>query len=490
MVTTFESGFKTTLAQKLDAADTSMVVATAPTVTAWRLFLKSWSNKERISYTWVTWTTLTWLTRWLSQTADPSSSWTWLTWIAWTEVILVAMHDQLLDRQYPDPLVFANTTARDAALWADWAAAKAFVNVYTTAEWLHRNYNLGTAQWESIDTWTTTPNASTTAAWKVEIATSAESIAWTDTWWTWAKTVVSPSDIAKNEQSATFVYAEDWEASDTYVIALTPALTAYSTWQRIRFKATTVNTWACTINVNALWAKSIKTIAWDDPSDWDIAAWEIVELVYDWTNFVLQKAPIAWNDRKWIVEMCTDAEATTATDETRYINAKQASDNYWFNYWWWSWSNTSITATSTWNIDIAVWYSNPRLIQYFIMLHIQDTTWAASYSRMIWMYDAEIWWSANWLKNSQANQAALNTYLNDWVLNFSPTVWTVTADQIADITSNPHTVSVDVWWNVSTLTITSIAMSWNNVRFAWDYSEAAWRTTTWSIFIYKLLALR
>lgn len=29
-----------------------------------------------------------------------------------------------------------------------------------------------------------------------------------------------------------------------------------------------------------------------------------------------------------LVEMCTDAEATTGTDETRYINAKQAKDNY------------------------------------------------------------------------------------------------------------------------------------------------------------------
>jgi len=31
---------------------------------------------------------------------------------------------------------------------------------------------------------------------------------------------------------------------------------------------------------------------------------------------------------EWLVELCTDAEATTWSDETRYINSKQAKDNY------------------------------------------------------------------------------------------------------------------------------------------------------------------
>ena len=38
---TYETGFTTTLKEKLAAADTTMEVATAPTVTQGRLFLKS-----------------------------------------------------------------------------------------------------------------------------------------------------------------------------------------------------------------------------------------------------------------------------------------------------------------------------------------------------------------------------------------------------------------------------------------------------------------
>lgn len=76
-----------------------MEVATAPTVTKGRLLLQKGSTKEWIKYTGVSGTTLTGLTRGLSQTADPSTAGTGLTWKAGTQVTLVSMHDQLLDKQ-------------------------------------------------------------------------------------------------------------------------------------------------------------------------------------------------------------------------------------------------------------------------------------------------------------------------------------------------------------------------------------------------------
>jgi hypothetical protein len=177
-----ESWFETTLAKKLNPTDVTMTVSTAPTVTAGRLFIKSWSTKEWIEFTWVTWTTLTWLVRWLSQTADPATVGTGETWLAWTKIRIVYMHDQIYDRQNPVSLVFATTAARDTALGWDWVATSAFVNVYVTATWIFYNYNLSSNTWESIDTWTVTPNASLLVAWKEQIATTAQSIAWTDTW--------------------------------------------------------------------------------------------------------------------------------------------------------------------------------------------------------------------------------------------------------------------------------------------------------------------
>ena len=92
----FESGYKSTLATKLNPWDTSMTVATAPTITSGRVYLKSWSQEEWMSFSWLSGNTLTWLTRQLSRTAIPATSQgSGYTWTAWTVVRIVAMHDQI-----------------------------------------------------------------------------------------------------------------------------------------------------------------------------------------------------------------------------------------------------------------------------------------------------------------------------------------------------------------------------------------------------------
>lgn len=198
------------------------------------------------------------------------------------------MHDQLFNKQKPEPVVFATTAARDTALGADGAATKAWVNVYVTATGLHYNYNLSTAQWETIDTGTVTPNASATVAGKVEIATSAQSIAGTDTGETGALVSVLPSDIAKNTQNQAHTYATDTGAADAYAIAPAVAPAAYAAGQRFAFKAANTNTGAATVNVSTLGAVTIKKRGGlGDLLANDIIAGQIVEVEHDGTNFQL-----------------------------------------------------------------------------------------------------------------------------------------------------------------------------------------------------------
>lgn len=132
----------------------------------------------------------------------------------------------------------------------------------------------------------TSTAATTTSLGAGEIATSAESIAGTNTGSVWPLRV-QPSDVAANTQSGVFTYAADAQASDTYVISLTPALTAYTTGMAVRAKFNTVNTGACTLNVNSLWAKAIKTAAGVDPSNGLIPAGWVFTLIYDGTDFRL-----------------------------------------------------------------------------------------------------------------------------------------------------------------------------------------------------------
>lgn len=371
MSTTYQTWFRTTLALPLSSADTTMEVATAPTITQWRVLVKQGNTKEWIKFTWVSWTTLTGLTRWLSQTADPITWGTGEDFIAWATIKIVAMHDQLQDRTFPVATVYATTAARDTALWADWAATEAWIDIYVTATWFYYNYNLSTGQWETVDTGTATPNASTTVAGKVETATSAEWQAWTNTGWTWANLIVLPGNIAANTQSSTFIYAEDSEVSDTYVISLTPNLTAYTKGQTISFEPNTTNTWACTINVDWLWAKDIKLIDWTDPLDWDVTAWRIYDLKYDGTNFVLQQVP----------ERATNAEAMAWTDETNYITPYHLK-NYQKKLWnWLSRSNfTTYTASTDWFIVYNFWWNDSSRERYI------QINWAFIYNDSVWKY--------------------------------------------------------------------------------------------------------
>jgi hypothetical protein len=89
-------------------------------------------------------------------------------------------------------------------------------------------------------------------------------------------------NTARADGSST--YAADAEASDTYVITLSPAPVAYTTGMQILFKANTANTGACTINVNGLGAKTIKKKKDVDLADNDIKAGQLVLLAYDGTN--------------------------------------------------------------------------------------------------------------------------------------------------------------------------------------------------------------
>ena len=97
--------------------------------------------------------------------------------------------------------------------------------------------------------------------------------------------ITNVQDIIDSAQY--MVYGIDSESSDDYVITLSPAPTAYIEGMLITFKANTVNTGACTLNVNGLGAKTIKKSVSTDLSNSDILAGQIIMVIYDGTNFQL-----------------------------------------------------------------------------------------------------------------------------------------------------------------------------------------------------------
>ena len=96
--------------------------------------------------------------------------------------------------------------------------------------------------------------------------------------------------LFSGEGLADFIYGVDGGSDDTYVISLTVAPTDYAslTGVPIVFKANTANTGTATLNINSLGAKTIKKLNDQDLATGDIEAGQIVQVVYDGTNFQMQ----------------------------------------------------------------------------------------------------------------------------------------------------------------------------------------------------------
>lgn len=101
-------------------------------------------------------------------------------------------------------------------------------------------------------------------------------------------TVVSSQKAVNSvTQKGSNTYAADAGSTDDYAITLTPAPAAYTTGMVVKFKANTANTGAATLNVNSLGAKTIVKNYNTTLADNDIKAGQLVEVIYDGTNFQL-----------------------------------------------------------------------------------------------------------------------------------------------------------------------------------------------------------
>ena len=81
-------------------------------------------------------------------------------------------------------------------------------------------------------------------------------------------------------------FGADVTGTDAYVITIS-GITAYTTGMVILFDPNTDNTGACTLNINGLGAKALKTPLAGDPGDDWIDDAQIVLVCYDGTNFVI-----------------------------------------------------------------------------------------------------------------------------------------------------------------------------------------------------------
>lgn len=235
MAQTTQTWFTTTLAKKLLPWDTTMVLATAPTITSWRVKVNVGNNSEWIKFTGLSGSTLTGLVRWLSKTAVPATSGTWLTHPAGTVVKIVIMHDQLLDKQEDETMSWTITFPSIRFSWTttSWLRLKSLTTTQrdaltpATGDQIF-NSTTGTVQTYYGGTWNdnasgTTSNASTTVAGKWQVGTDTQFTNGTLVWSTGATLRATLVQLAKSI------------SLKPLVTVTTPSLdkisVAYSTWE-------------------------------------------------------------------------------------------------------------------------------------------------------------------------------------------------------------------------------------------------------------------
>lgn len=86
-------------------------------------------------------------------------------------------------------------------------------------------------------------------------------------------------------QNGGAIYAADTGSANAYVVTLSPAPIAYVAGMVVRFKASFQNTGSATLNVNSLGAITLKKSVSTNLASADIAVGQLVEAVYDGTNF-------------------------------------------------------------------------------------------------------------------------------------------------------------------------------------------------------------
>lgn len=126
--------------------------------------------------------------------------------------------------------------------------------------------------------------ASETTTGIVEEGTQAEVDAGTATGGTGSRTFLSPAKLRSKKKSD---YVSDTGSANAYVIAPSPAITAYTVGQEFVFKAVNANNGDSTLNVNSLGVKTIKKDSTGTLVTGDILAGQIVHVIYDGTYFQL-----------------------------------------------------------------------------------------------------------------------------------------------------------------------------------------------------------
>lgn len=278
------------------------------------------------------------------------------------------------------------------------------------------------------------------------------------------------------------VYAASSWWTDSYAITLSPAISSYTAWQVFKFQADVGNTGTATLNVNGLWAKTIKKRHDMDLETGDIEAWQIVTVAYDWTNFQMdsQLALVPTTDIDWtteVTESIAKADKFLLYNSSASANHKAWPEKTLVKPFGWSWADWSVDwsawITITWSNDTYIEknYESWAAAQWWGKTCTVTPTWCIVHIKVAWDADLTDWtfnfadkWKAWWSGESYSGWRGWLTAWTDanWLFD---SVWGG-SPAVAD--------SQDWWWWWASVI---------NNGSQWWWSGGAWWTapTIWDL---------
>jgi len=141
--------------------------------------------------------------------------------------------------------------------------------------------------------WTRSTDADATAELQNAVVSVDQGTTNSDT--TWRQTTdnvsVGTSNIIWTVFESTSIYKGTAAGTNTYTVTVSPTVSAYAPNQIYLIKFTNANTSSATLNVQSLGAKSIVKNGSSALESGDISAGQILELIYDGTNFQIISSP-------------------------------------------------------------------------------------------------------------------------------------------------------------------------------------------------------
>lgn len=250
----------------------------------------------------------------------------------------------------------------------------------------------------------------------------------------WVNDTSVVTQVGLQSWAATYGTDSGWD--DTYVVALTPALTTYTDGQRLTFTPTTTNTGAFSVN---FWPSVInaKTKDWNDPQSGVARAGKPITGTVLSGQFIIDNEDFATTTNKGISQFSTDAEALAWSVTNKTLTPKQWHDLY------------GVT-------KFVIWSKN-----------ITDASWTQTIAHWLWRVplQCKVTLVRKDSNGGGANLTTMGTAFYDWTTQVSRSY---------DIGNDAFVSTLLATTQAGSLTSQSWVITWDstNILIAW--------TKTWS----------